>query len=82
MDDALKALARLSLRGRDLSDILGEVTGIATTAVPGADSTSITLVRDERGFTAAHDGQMALAADELQYDRVTARALTPGGPGW
>jgi GAF domain-containing protein len=81
MDDALKALARLSLRGRDLSDILGEVTGIATTAVPGADSTSITLVRDERGFTAAHDGQMALAADELQYDRGYGPCLDAGRTG-
>lgn len=81
MDDALKALARLSLRDRDLRDILGEVTRIATTAVPGAESTSITLVRDERGFTAAHDGQMALDADELQYDRGYGPCLDAGRTG-
>lgn len=81
MDDALKALARLSLRDRDLGDILGEVTRIATTAVPGAESTSITLIRDERGFTAAHDGQMALDADELQYDRGYGPCLDAGRTG-
>ena len=81
MDDALKALARLSLRDRDLRDLLGEVTRIATTAVPGAESTSITLVRDERGFTAAHDGQMALDADELQYDRGYGPCLDAGRTG-
>ena len=81
MDDALRALARLSLRDRDLRDILGEVTRIATTAVPGAESTSITLIRDERGFTAAHDGQMALDADELQYDRGYGPCLDAGRTG-
>ena len=81
MDDALKALARLTMRDRDLGDILGEVTRIATTAVPGAESTSITLVRGERGFTAAHDGQMALAADERQYDRGYGPCLDAGRTG-
>ena len=81
MDDALRALARLSLRDRDLRDILGEVTRIATTAVPGAESTSITLIRDERGFTAAHAGQMALDADELQYDRGYGPCLDAGRTG-
>ena len=81
MDDALRALARLSLRDRALRDILGEVTRIATTAVPGAESTSITLIRDERGFTAAHDGQMALDADELQYDRGYGPCLDAGRTG-
>ena len=81
MDDALRALARLSLRDRDLRDILGEVTGIATTAVPGAESTSITLIRGERGFTVAHDGQMALDADELQYDRGYGPCLDAGRTG-
>jgi GAF domain-containing protein len=81
MDDALRALARLSLRDRDLRDILGEVTRIATTAVPGAESTSITLIRGERGFTVAHDGQMALDADELQYDRGYGPCLDAGRTG-
>ena len=81
MDDALKALARLSLRDRDLDDVLSEVTRIATSAVPGAGSTSITLIRGERGFTAAHDGQVALDADELQYDRGYGPCLDAGRTG-
>jgi hypothetical protein len=68
-DDPVRDLARVPLRGRELSEILGDITRIARRAVPGAEATSITLVRDDRGFTAAHDGQLALDADELQYQR-------------
>jgi GAF domain-containing protein len=62
-------LARVVLVGRDLADVLGELTSIARRAMPGSEATSITLIRNEEPFTAAHDGQMALDADELQYQR-------------
>jgi GAF domain-containing protein len=81
MDDVLRALAGVILRDRDLPDILGEITGIATKAIPGAEATSITLVRDDRGFTAAHDGQLALDADELQYARGYGPCLDAGRTG-
>jgi len=81
MDDAIRALAGVSLRDRKLDDILAEITTIATTAIPGAESTSITLVRGDRGFTAAHDGQLALDADELQYDRGYGPCLDAGRTG-
>jgi GAF domain-containing protein len=81
MDDALRALAGVILRDRDLPDILAEITGIATKAIPGAEATSITLVRDDRGFTAAHDGQLALDADELQYARGYGPCLDAGRTG-
>jgi GAF domain-containing protein len=62
-----RALSRVVLVGRSLEDVLSEITAIATPGIPGAEATSITLVRGDRAFTAAYDGEMALAADELQY---------------
>jgi GAF domain-containing protein len=80
-DDPVRDLARVPLRGRELSEILGDITRIARRAVPGAEATSITLVRDDRGFTAAHDGQLALDADELQYQRGYGPCLDAGRTG-
>jgi GAF domain-containing protein len=74
----LRDLARVVLAERTLEDVLGEVTAIAATGIPGAESTSITLVRGERGFTAAHFGEMALAADELQYQEGYGPCLDAG----
>ena len=33
------------------------------------NAASVTLIRGEKAFTAAYDGQLALDADELQYER-------------
>jgi len=52
---------------RTLEEILTEITDIAAEGIPGAESTSTTLIRADKAFTAAHSGEMALAADELQY---------------
>ena len=67
MDELLRALNRVVLADRSLDEVLGEITDIARRNIPGAEASSITLVRGDRGFTAAHSGEMALAADELQY---------------
>ncbi|MGY2083566.1 ANTAR domain-containing protein [Blastococcus sp. SYSU DS0539] len=67
MDDALRELSRVTLGGRELADVLGEITRIAARAIPGAESVSTTLVRGDTAFTAAHHGAMSLEADELQY---------------
>ena len=64
-----EALARVVLADRQLGDVLTEITGIARRAMPSIDAASITLIRGEKPFTAAYDGQMALDADELQYVR-------------
>ena len=37
--------------------------------MPSVEAASVTLIRGEKPFTAAYDGQMALDADELQYQR-------------
>jgi GAF domain-containing protein len=81
MEDLWRALGRLQLADRELSDVLGEVTRLATRHVPGAESTSITLVRGDTAYTAAHDGDMALAADELQYQRGYGPCLDAGRAG-
>jgi GAF domain-containing protein len=73
-------LARVVV-GRDVRDVLGEVTSIARRALPGCEAASITLIRGEKAFTAAHDGQMALDADELQYERGYGPCLDAGRAG-
>jgi putative methionine-R-sulfoxide reductase with GAF domain len=62
-------LAKVVIVGRDLADVLDEITKVARRAMPGPEAASITLIRGESAFTAAYDGQMALDADELQYER-------------
>ena len=74
-------LSRVVLADRSLGDVLGEVTDIAARSIPGAESTSITLVRGDKAFTAAHTGEMALAADELQYQRGYGPCMDAGRAG-
>ncbi|MGY1704316.1 GAF and ANTAR domain-containing protein [Geodermatophilus sp. SYSU D00697] len=77
----LRDLSRVVLADRALSDVLGEITDLASRAIPGAESTSITLVRGDKAFTAAHSGEMALAADELQYERGYGPCMDAGRAG-
>ena len=74
-------LAAVAMTGRPLADVLGEITAIARRAMPGSESVSITLLRGDDPFTAAHDGQMALDADELQYERGYGPCLDAGRSG-
>lgn len=64
-----EALARLVQHGRGRSEVLNDITGIARQAMPGCEASSITLIRGDKPFTAAFDGQIAMDADELQYQR-------------
>lgn len=66
-NSVFKALAEVSLVGRPLDETLTQVTRIAQAHIPGSEASSITLVRGDRAWTAAHSGQLALDADELQY---------------
>ena len=61
-------LASVVHADRELADVLTEITGIARRAMPSIEAASVTLIGGEKPFTAAYDGQMALDADELQYD--------------
>ena len=74
-------LARVVRVDRDLTDVLEEITGIARRAVPGIEAASITLIRGDKAFTAAYDGQMALDGDELQYERGYGPCLDAGLAG-
>jgi len=76
-----QALARVVLGGRDLTEVLTEIAGIARGAMPGSEASSITLIRGEKAFTAAFDGQMAMDADELQYQRGYGPCLGAGRAG-
>jgi len=74
-------LATVVLAGRDLSDVLAEITTIARRGMPGSEATSITMIRNEIPFTAAHDGQLARDADELQYQRDYGPCVDAGRSG-
>ncbi|WP_448615782.1 GAF and ANTAR domain-containing protein [Modestobacter sp. URMC 112] len=85
MTDPLGALHRelagVVLAARELPEVLDEVVHIARRAILGSEATSITLIRDERSFTAAFDGQLAMDADELQYQRGYGPCLDAGRAG-
>ena len=74
-------LAAVVLVDRDFTDVLDDITKIAGRAMPEAEATSITLIRDDHAFTAAYYGQMALDADELQYEFGYGPCLDAGRAG-
>jgi GAF domain-containing protein len=76
-----EALARVVVADRELSEVLTEITGIARRAMPSVDAASVTLIREDKPFTAAYDGQMALDADELQYERGYGPCVDAGRAG-
>ena len=79
--DAFKALAALVLVDRPLEETLSEITTIAQRWLPGAEATSITLVRGDKAWTAAGTGQLAWDADELQYQDGHGPCLDAGRTG-
>jgi GAF domain-containing protein len=81
VDALLRELSRVTLVDRTLDDVLSEITRIATGGIPGAESTSITLLKEDKAFTAAHYGDMALAADELQYAKGYGPCMDAGRGG-
>jgi GAF domain-containing protein len=81
MAELHEALARVVLADRDLSDVLTDITRIARRAMPSVEAASITLIRDDKPFTAGYDGQMALDADELQYERGYGPCMDAGRAG-
>lgn len=81
MEQLLRDLSRVVLADRSLGEVLEEVTAIATAGIPGSESTSITLVRGDKAYTAAHHGEMSLAADELQYEEGYGPCLDAGRGG-
>src|SRR6188472_4035503 len=76
-----QALAGVVLGGRGLPEVLTDITVIARREIPGSEASSITLIRREIPFTAAFDGQMAMDADELQYQRGYGPCVDAGRAG-
>jgi GAF domain-containing protein len=81
LTDLHESLARVVHADRELADVLTEITGIARRAMPSIEAASVTLIRGEKPFTAAFDGQMALDADELQYERGHGPCVDAGRAG-
>jgi GAF domain-containing protein len=81
VEEWLRELSRLVLVDRSLTEVLTDVTRIAARGIPGAEATSITLIRNDRPFTAAHHGEMSLAADELQYEHGAGPCMDAGRAG-
>ena len=81
VNDWLRELSRVVLVDRTLTDVLSDVTRIAARGIPGSEASSITLIRNETPFTAAHFGEIALAADELQYEHGYGPCVDAGRGG-
>ncbi|MGY1779306.1 GAF domain-containing protein [Geodermatophilus sp. SYSU D01036] len=69
MEDLLRSLARITLVDRPLEDVLTEIVQAAERGLDGADAASVTLMRGDEAFTADYPDEMALRAEELQYER-------------
>jgi GAF domain-containing protein len=76
-----EALAKIVVADREPSEVLTEITGIACRAMPSVEAASVTLIREDKPFTAAYDGQMSLDADELQYERGYGPCVDAGRAG-
>jgi GAF domain-containing protein len=81
VEELLRDLSRVVLVDRTLTEVLSEITAIAVRGTPGAEASSITLLRADKAFTAAFSGEMALAADELQYEHGYGPCMDAGRGG-
>lgn len=81
VEQLLRDLSRVRFADRELADVITEITGIASRVVPGAEAASTTLLRGEKAHTAGYTGDMALAAEELQYERGYGPCLDAGRGG-
>ena len=77
----MAALLGIRLNQGPLEDVLQQLVNIAKDALPGADEVSTTLVRGEKAWTAAYTGQLALDADEMQYERGYGPCMDAGRTG-
>ena len=75
------ALLGIRLDQGPLEQVLQQLVNIAKDALPGADEVSNTLLRGDRGWTAAYTGQLALDADEMQYERGYGPCMDAGRTG-
>ena len=69
MEDLLRDLARIALADRPVGDVLAEIVQVADRGILGEEAVSISLVRGDDAFTAAYSSELALHAEEMQYER-------------
>ena len=77
----MTALLGIRLNKGPLEDVLQQLVDVAKDALPGADEVSTTLVRGEKAWTAAFTGQLALDADEMQYENGYGPCMDAGRTG-
>jgi transcriptional regulator with GAF, ATPase, and Fis domain len=72
---AYASLSQLVYADRPLADTLERVTVLATHALAETPQVSLTLIEDERAWTAATSGPVALGLDGTQYDTASGPCL-------
>jgi GAF domain-containing protein len=77
----MTALLGIRLDQGPLEDVLQRLVEIARDTLPRADDVSTTLVRGDKAWTAAYTGQLALDADEMQYERGYGPCMDAGRTG-
>jgi GAF domain-containing protein len=77
----MTALLGIRLDQGPLDEVLRRLVEITKDALAGADEVSTTLVRGDKGWTAAHTGRLALDADEMQYARGYGPCMDAGRSG-
>jgi GAF domain-containing protein len=77
----MTALLGIRLDKGPLDEVLQQLVDIARDAIPGTDEVSTTLVRDDKAWTAAYTGKLALDADEMQYERGYGPCMDAGRTG-
>jgi GAF domain-containing protein len=79
--DSLLQLAKIVYAAETLESVLNRVAHVAKRTIPGAEDVSMTLIRNDEPFTAAYTGQLALDADEIQYERTYGPCMDAGRGG-
>jgi GAF domain-containing protein len=73
--EAFAQLGQIKLSDTDLNAVLRTIADLANHTLPGAREVSVTLIRDDRAYTAAYTGDLALQLDESQYETGQGRCL-------
>ncbi len=68
-NDAFAELGRIKLADVDIDAVLDKIANLARRTIPGASEVSVTLVEGDDAHTAAFTGELAVKADESQYER-------------
>ena len=77
----MSALLGIRLNQGPLEEVLQQLVDIGKDALSGAAEVSATLVRGDKGWTAAYTGQLALDADEMQFERGYGPCMDAGRIG-